>query len=66
VLRAIKLTHSDYPIDLIVHFPGGLVLTAGQIAHALRYHPGKDTVFVPDYAFCRAGRQKLGLPAIEA
>jgi ClpP class serine protease len=50
VLQAVKLTHPDYPIDLTVHPPGGLVLAAGQIAHALRYHPGEVTVFVPHHA----------------
>jgi len=50
VLRAIQLTDSGYPIDLILHTPGGLVLAAGQIAHALRYHKGRVTVFVPHYA----------------
>jgi len=30
VLRAIKLTDPDCPIDLIVHTPGGLILAAGQ------------------------------------
>ena len=47
VLRAIELTDSDVPIDLVVHTPGGLVLAAGQIAHALKRHRGKVTVFVP-------------------
>jgi ClpP class serine protease len=50
VLRAIKLTDADCPIDLIIHTPGGLVLAAGQIAHALRRHRAKVTVFVPHYA----------------
>lgn len=50
VLRAIKLTDPEVPIDLIVHTPGGLVLAAGQIAHALKRRPGKVTVFVPHYA----------------
>src|SRR5215468_933023 len=50
VLRAIELTDSEVPIDLIVHTPGGLVLAAGQIAHALKRHRGKVTVFVPHYA----------------
>jgi len=50
VLRAIKLTDPALPIDLILHTPGGLVLAAGQIAFALRKHPGKVTVFVPHYA----------------
>jgi ClpP class serine protease len=50
VLRAIELTDPDVPIDLVVHTPGGLVLAAGQIAHALKRHRGKVTVFVPHYA----------------
>ena len=50
VLRAIQLTAPNMPIDLILHTPGGLVLAAGQIAHALRAHQGKITVFVPHYA----------------
>ena len=31
VLRAIRLTDADVPIDLIIHTPGGLVLAALQI-----------------------------------
>ncbi len=50
ILRAIKLTDKSVPIDLIVHTPGGLVLAARQIAHALNNHPAKVTVFVPHYA----------------
>ena len=50
VLRAIKLTDDEVPIDLILHTPGGLVLAAEQIAHALCRHPAKVTVFVPHYA----------------
>ncbi|MGA8056118.1 MAG: hypothetical protein WCA12_20055 [Burkholderiales bacterium] len=50
VLRAIRLTPADKPIDLILHTPGGLVLAAEQIARALLEHPGKVTVFVPHYA----------------
>jgi ClpP class serine protease len=50
LLRAIKLTDDDIPIDLILHTPGGLVLAAEQIAHALCRHPAKVTVFVPHYA----------------
>ncbi|MCX8033290.1 MAG: ATP-dependent Clp protease proteolytic subunit [Thermoleophilia bacterium] len=50
VLRAIKMTDDDVPIDLIVHTPGGLVLAAEQIALALSRHPAKVTVFVPHYA----------------
>ncbi|HOT23900.1 MAG TPA: ATP-dependent Clp protease proteolytic subunit [Thermoleophilia bacterium] len=50
ILRAIKMTDDDVPIDLIVHTPGGLVLAAEQIARALKAHPAKVTVFVPHYA----------------
>lgn len=50
VLRAIRLTPDDMPIDLVVHTPGGLVLASDQIAFALRRHRGKVTVIVPHYA----------------
>jgi ClpP class serine protease len=50
VLRAIRLTPDEQPIDLILHTPGGLVLAAEQIAKALAEHKGKVTVFVPHYA----------------
>ncbi|MGD8229655.1 MAG: ATP-dependent Clp protease proteolytic subunit [Desulfobacteraceae bacterium] len=50
VLRAIRLTPVDKPIDIILHTPGGLVLAASQIAHAVQKHKGKITVFVPHYA----------------
>ncbi|GAB4433964.1 MAG: ATP-dependent Clp protease proteolytic subunit [Chloroflexi bacterium OHK40] len=50
VLRAVKMTDDDVPIDLILHTPGGLVLAAEQIANALRRHPARVTVFVPHYA----------------
>jgi ClpP class serine protease len=63
ILRAIRLTDADCPIDLIVHTPGGLVLAAGQIAHALRRHPAKVTVLVPHYAM--SGGTLLALAADE-
>jgi ClpP class serine protease len=63
VLRAIELTDSEVPIDLIIHTPGGLVLAAGQIAHALKRHRGKVTVFVPHYAM--SGGTLLALAADE-
>jgi ClpP class serine protease len=50
ILRAIRLTPDQTPIDLILHTPGGLVLAAEQIARALLDHKGKVTVFVPHYA----------------
>jgi ClpP class serine protease len=50
ILRAIRMTDSDVPIDLVLHTPGGLVLAALQIARALRERPTKVTAFVPHYA----------------
>ena len=63
VLRAIKLTDPDCPIDLIVHTPGGLVLAAGQIAHGLKRHRAKVTVLVPHYAM--SGGTLIALAADE-
>jgi len=63
VLRAIRMCDDACPIDLIMHTPGGLVLSAGQIAHALRRHPGKVTVFVPHYAM--SGGTLIALAADE-
>jgi ClpP class serine protease len=63
ILRAVKLTDPDVPIELIVHTPGGLVLAAGQIAHALRRHRAKVTVFVPHYAM--SGGTLIALAADE-
>ncbi len=50
VLRAIRLTPPEMPIDLVLHTPGGLVLASEQIACALKRHTGKVTVFIPHYA----------------
>jgi ClpP class serine protease len=50
VLRVIRMTPPEMPIDLIVHTPGGIVLAAEQIARALIRRPGRVTVFVPHYA----------------
>jgi ClpP class serine protease len=50
VIRAVRLTDPDVPIDVIIHTPGGLVLAADQIAQALLRHKAKVTVFVPHYA----------------
>jgi ClpP class serine protease len=54
VLRAIRPTPEDMPVDLILHTPGGLVLAAGPIAQALVRHKAKVTVFVPQYAMTGA------------
>jgi ClpP class serine protease len=63
VLRAIRLTPDETPIDLILHTPGGLVLASEQIARALKQHPGKVTVLVPHYAM--SGGTLLALAADE-
>ncbi len=63
ILRAIRLTPPDVPIDLILHTPGGLVLATEQIARALIRHPSKVTVFVPHYAM--SGGTMLALAADE-
>jgi ClpP class serine protease len=63
VLRAIRLTPAEQPIDMILHTPGGLVLAAEQIAKALLEHKGKVTVFVPHYAM--SGGTLLALAADE-
>jgi len=63
ILRAIRLTPDDMPIDLILHTPGGLVLATEQIARALQNHPGKVTVFVPHYAM--SGGTLIALAADE-
>jgi len=63
VLRAIRMTPPDQPIDMILHTPGGLVLAAEQIARALADHKGKVTVFVPHYAM--SGGTLIALAADE-
>ena len=63
ILRAIRLTPLDVPIDLILHTPGGLVLATEQIARALIRHQAKVTVFVPHYAM--SGGTMLALAADE-
>lgn len=63
VLRAIRQTPDEAPIDLLLHTPGGLVLASEQIAYALRSHPGKVTVLVPHYAM--SGGTLLALAADE-
>ncbi|HET6456114.1 MAG TPA: hypothetical protein VFI02_17040 [Armatimonadota bacterium] len=63
VLRAIRLTPDDLPIDLVLHSPGGLLLAAEQIALALKRHPAKVTVMVPHYAM--SGGTLIALAADE-
>ncbi|MGO0121795.1 SDH family Clp fold serine proteinase [Desulfothermobacter acidiphilus] len=63
ILRAIRYTPPDMPIDILLHTPGGLVLAAEQIARALCKHPAKVTVFVPHYAM--SGGTMIALAADE-
>ena len=63
VLRAVRLTAPDVPIDLIMHTPGGLVLAAEQIAYALCCREAPVTVFVPHYAM--SGGTLIALAAHE-
>ncbi len=63
VIRAIQMTDPDMPLDIVLHTPGGLVLAALQIAHAVRLHRGKVTVFVPHYAM--SGGTLIALAADE-
>jgi ClpP class serine protease len=63
VLRAVRMTPPDMPIDLVLHTPGGLVLASEQIAFALKRHQGKVTIFVPHYAM--SGGTLLALAADE-
>lgn len=63
ILRAIRLTPDEMPIDLILHTPGGLVLASEQIARAMIEHPAKVTVFVPHYAM--SGGTMIALAADE-
>ncbi|HZG41201.1 MAG TPA: hypothetical protein VEZ50_21190 [Nodosilinea sp.] len=63
ILRAIRLTPANVPIDLVLHTPGGLVLATEQIARALIRHSAKVTVFVPHYAM--SGGTMLAMAADE-
>jgi ClpP class serine protease len=63
VLRAIRFTPPEQPIDIVLHTPGGTVLAAEQIARALVERKGKVTVFVPHYAM--SGGTLIALAADE-
>jgi len=63
VLRAIRLTPPDMPIDLIIHTPGGLALASTQIANALVRHKGPVRVIIPHYAM--SGGTLIALAADE-
>ncbi len=63
VLRAIRMTPDDMPIDFIIHTPGGLALAATQIANALAKHRAPVRVIVPHYAM--SGGTLIALAADE-
>jgi ClpP class serine protease len=63
VLAAIRETPAGRAIEIILHTPGGLVLAASQIAHALAGHDGKVTAVVPHYAM--SGGTLIALAADE-
>jgi ClpP class serine protease len=63
VLRAIHLTDPIVPLDIVLHTPGGLVLTALQIARAIHKHKGKVTAIVPHYSM--SGGSLIALAADE-
>ena len=63
VLRAIRMTPKDMPIDFIIHTPGGLALAATQIANALLDHEAPVRVIVPHYAM--SGGTLIALSADE-
>ncbi|HIE60088.1 MAG TPA: hypothetical protein EYH43_05790 [Persephonella sp.] len=63
VLRAIRLTPKDMPIDFIIHTPGGLALAATQIAQALADHKAPVRVIIPHYAM--SGGTLIALAADE-
>ncbi len=63
VLRAIRMTPKNMPIDFIIHTPGGLALAATQIANALLDHEAPVRVIVPHYAM--SGGTLIALAADE-
>ncbi len=63
VLRAIRMTPPDMPIDFIIHTPGGLALAATQIASALAKRRAPVRVIVPHYAM--SGGTLIALAADE-
>lgn len=50
ILRQIRSTPADMPIDMVIHTPGGIALAAEQIAIALKRHKAPVSIFVPHYA----------------
>jgi ClpP class serine protease len=63
VIRAIRLTDPNVPIDLVLHTTGGLVLAATQIASAISRRKGKVAALVPHCAM--SGGTPIALAADE-
>jgi ClpP class serine protease len=63
ILEAIRRTPANQPLEIVLHTPGGLVLSSLQIARAIKAHKGKKTVYVPHYAM--SGGTLIALAADE-
>ncbi len=63
VLRVIRMTPDDMPIDMVIHTPGGVALAATQIANALADHKAAVRVIIPHYAM--SGGTLIALAADE-
>jgi ClpP class serine protease len=63
ILRAIRMTPPEMPLDMVLHTPGGLVLASEQIANALKRRAGPVRVLVPHYAM--SGGTLIALAADE-
>jgi ClpP class serine protease len=62
ILRWIR-QYKDYPLELILHTPGGQLLSSIQIARALKKHPKPTKVIVPHYSM--SGGTVIALAANE-
>jgi len=62
ILRWIR-TYRKYPLDLIMHTPGGQLNASIQIARALKKHPKKTRVIIPHYSM--SGGTVIALAADE-
>ncbi|MGV8077397.1 MAG: SDH family Clp fold serine proteinase [Methanosarcina sp.] len=62
ILRWIR-QYKDYPLELILHTPGGQLHASIQIARALRNHPKNTRVVIPHYSM--SGGTVIALAANE-
>jgi len=62
ILRWIR-RYRDYPLELILHTPGGQLHASIQIARALRKHPKNTRVIIPHYSM--SGGTVIALAANE-